>query len=122
MAKRIELECGHEIWFSVSPPKKGDLIFCSSCEAPAVVGAPHVGITTGTYEAEYEWVSTKETASTFKGVCCLCDYVRLEKSWAKLSKEMSHHHITKHVYSTVVGGIEYEWKQVDLPPNSPAPF
>jgi hypothetical protein len=96
-AKRVRLECEHEVWMKPPLPQKNDTMFCVKCNAPREVG---IGTSRNMVEywPDYDWKSIPLKPG-YRGECLIeeCDYHYTEAwDWYRLRAHMENHHLRIH--------------------------
>ena len=104
--RRVQLECGHELWLKANFPSKGDLVWCYKCDTYTNVG-PTVGRMGRTYYPDYEWICEGVKGKGFVGTClyqgdgCGVQYVE-RYDWYALRGKMITHHLRTHSNSSLI--------------------
>jgi len=102
--RRVQLECGHELWLKANLPRKGDLCFCYKCDTYVNVG-PTVGRMGKTYYPDYDWSCEGVKGRGFVGTCLVpdCGHEAEEKyDWYALRNRMIGHHLHEHTISSLI--------------------
>lgn len=103
-ARRIILDCEHELWLVDPYPSESDHLWCAKCGTYVRVGPSGVRIGK-TWYPDYQW-SCEPQNTGFLGVCELCGHAERHRNWHKLRDDMERHYLRKHSGSSLAASME----------------